>query len=142
METKICTFCHQEKPLEDFPKQGRTVTGKQKYRGNCKQCHNEDMKARYHKIKTMVESYKEKCEKCGDTRSWVLDFHHKDPSQKEFTIGRMKKSSEGVLKVEIDKCVCLCANCHREFHYFEKESGLSIEEYLSENISQIGSLPN
>lgn len=35
------------------------------------------------------------------------------------------------LKKEIDKCICLCANCHREFHYLEKQYGITIEEYLN-----------
>jgi len=31
---------------------------------------------------------------------------------------------------EIDKCVCLCANYHRVFHFLEKEEGITIDEFL------------
>ena len=31
---------------------------------------------------------------------------------------------------EIAKCITLCRNCHHEYHYFEKENGIKIEEYL------------
>ena len=32
--------------------------------------------------------------------------------------------------VEINKCIPLCANCHREFHYLNRETGITLEEYL------------
>jgi len=32
---------------------------------------------------------------------------------------------------EIAKCIVLCANCHREFHHFEKYKGITIEDYLT-----------
>ena len=62
----------------------------------------------------------------------MLDYHHIDPSQKEDTIARMTSNNYSLDRVmnEIQKCVCLCANCHREFHYFEKNQGISIEDYL------------
>ena len=60
----------------------------------------------------------------------VLDFHNKDREEKEFTIGRLKKGSLSVIQDEIDKCVVLCANCHREFHFLEAQENMTIEEYL------------
>ena len=59
-----------------------------------------------------------KCIKCGyDKYPEVLEFHHKDPSQKEFNVSRKGhcRSWERVKK-EIEKCDLLCANCHREIH--------------------------
>lgn len=135
METKICTMCHQEKPLDEFPKQGVTATGKQRYRGNCKVCHNNNMKERYHTAKQFTETFKDQCVKCGETRAYVLDFHHRDASQKDFTIGKMKRTAEETLRKEIEKCVCLCANCHREFHYLERETQITIQDYLDEKSS-------
>ena len=32
---------------------------------------------------------------------------------------------------EIEKCIVLCSNCHRDFHYLEKKDGISIEEYVN-----------
>ncbi len=46
-----------------------------------------------------------------------MDLHHVDESKKSFDM-----SSRGLtrswerLKKEADKCVLLCANCHREIH--------------------------
>ena len=72
------------------------------------------------------------CAKCGETRGYVLDYHHIDPTQKDNTIARMtsnKYKIESILS-EIEKCVVLCSNCHREFHHFNNINGISLEEYL------------
>lgn len=93
------------------------------------------MRQRYKNKKDKVSDLKASlgCAKCGDRRSYVLDFHHKDPSIKEDTVARMLSNAYALERVmeEIEKCVCLCANCHREFHYLEKEKGITLEEYLS-----------
>ena len=59
-----------------------------------------------------------KCEICGyDKCIRAFDFHHKNPNEKEFTIGHYYKLKWGAIKEELDKCMLLCANCHRELHY-------------------------
>ena len=46
----------------------------------------------------------------------ALDFHHIDPTKKEFAISKLKAYSFYKLKPELDKCVLLCKNCHAEYH--------------------------
>ena len=60
----------------------------------------------------------------------MLDFHHIDPKQKEFNIGDFKKKSKISILKEIEKCVPLCSNCHREFHHLERQEGITIYKYL------------
>ena len=45
----------------------------------------------------------------------ALDLHHIDPSEKDFSLGHKgyTRSWERI-KAELDKCVLLCATCHRE----------------------------
>jgi len=43
-----------------------------------------------------------------------MDFHHKDDTLKEFTISGWYNLSWEKLRKELDKCVILCSNCHRE----------------------------
>jgi 5-methylcytosine-specific restriction endonuclease McrA len=58
-----------------------------------------------------------KCIVCNyDKHIGALEFHHVNPEEKEFSIGQVKLSSFERMRTELDKCVILCANCHREFH--------------------------
>ena len=57
------------------------------------------------------------CSMCPESESVCLDFHHKDPNKKEFSIGHQVASKgKATLMKEIKKCVVLCANCHRKLH--------------------------
>lgn len=71
------------------------------------------------KKKILVEYKGGKCEKCGYNKCIeALDFHHIDPSQKEFGISSNSYSLER-MKKEVDKCILVCANCHREIHFLK-----------------------
>ena len=75
--------------------------------------------ARRKKVRTLAVADKGgKCEQCGYDRCIdALEFHHRDPALKDFSISSKgyTRSWEKVVK-ELDKCVMLCANCHRELH--------------------------
>lgn len=64
--------------------------------------------------------YKEKlsCQNCGESTSICLDFHHKDPGKKDINLARVKYWGYSLITIqaEMDKCVVLCANCHRKLH--------------------------
>ena len=74
---------------------------------------------RRRKLKTMLVEYKGgKCKICGYKKThWALDLHHIDASKKEFGLSvRGLTRSLDKLKKEADKCILVCANCHREIH--------------------------
>ncbi len=54
------------------------------------------------------------CSQCTETDPTCLDFHHRDPTTKSFTIGKAIQRSvrPEVLRAEIAKCDVLCSNCH------------------------------
>jgi 5-methylcytosine-specific restriction endonuclease McrA len=58
------------------------------------------------------------CEICGYDRCIeALEFHHLDSSKKDFGISsRGYTRSWEKVREELDKCILLCANCHREVH--------------------------
>jgi transposase len=83
----------------------------------CKRCRKERVAQRRQTIKRkLVEEAGGKCLICGYNRcQQVLEFHHLDPSLKEFELGRAGATrSLTRSRAEARKCVLLCANCHRE----------------------------
>ena len=58
------------------------------------------------------------CVGCQNTEPIVLDFHHLDPSSKEHSVSYMLSRNRSLkdLLGEAEKCVVLCANCHRLYH--------------------------
>lgn len=64
------------------------------------------------------KSFDDKCGICGYNKCRAaLEFHHLDESQKEGNISSyLNISSFSKMAKEAEKCVLLCANCHREFH--------------------------
>ena len=83
------------------------------------------------KIKAWLKEYKSslKCEKCDENHPACLEFHHINPSEKKFAIGRINDYlSWRMLKTEIAKCRVLCANCHRKEHYEQREKKQNVSE--------------
>jgi hypothetical protein len=74
---------------------------------------------RRRKLKSMLIEYKGgKCVLCGYRRyAGAFDLHHLNSSEKEFGLSvRGLTRSWDKIKKEADKCVLVCANCHREVH--------------------------
>ncbi len=78
------------------------------------------------KVKNKLVEYKGgECERCGYKKCIeALEFHHRDPNEKDFTISG-KSWSFDRLKSESDKCMLLCSNCHKEIHFEEKTASTS-----------------
>lgn len=123
----------------------------------CKKCEYVYSRRYIDKLKsTAVEYAGGKCQECGyDKCKRALHFHHIDPKNKEFGIfesrpGYKKTRNWEQLKIEIDKCILLCGNCHMELHdkdekiYHEqitiKLTPLDIE-YLNKSIHQLKFTP-
>jgi hypothetical protein len=72
---------------------------------------------RRRKLKAMAIEYKgDRCQICGYSRyQGALDLHHLDPREKDFALGQKGYArSWEKIKTELDKCILLCATCHRE----------------------------
>ena len=59
----------------------------------------------------------DKCCICGYNKTNnALEFHHVDPSEKDFSLCQKSNISFSKAKEEVKKCILVCANCHREIH--------------------------
>jgi hypothetical protein len=88
-------------------------------RYRCRKCSMNAVIKRRKDLKQKAINYKGgKCEICGyDRCNQALQFHHLDPSKKDFGISAhgFTRSWDKV-KSEIDKCILVCGNCHSEIH--------------------------
>lgn len=62
------------------------------------------------------------CLTCGEADPVCLNFHHRDPDQKEIAVADAVRNewSNSRLLAEIAKCDVLCANCHAKRHFEER----------------------
>jgi len=111
---KICSKCNKEKPINNFSRQTKNIKGC----SYCITCANIHNKEKRRSLKEQYVDYKGgQCLICGYNKYLgSLDFHHIDPNEKEFSMAQFKLRSFDQVKSELDKCVLLCANCHREVH--------------------------
>ena len=131
---KKCTKCNLEKSTEEFNKRSASKDG---YNSCCKECNKLALKSHYKRNKNKYaernkkkreelqkafKTFKESlcCIKCGEDRYWVLDFHHRDPNEKDGYINNLfLNNSKSRLEEELKKCDVLCANCYRDVHHKE-----------------------
>lgn len=92
-------------------------------RFRCKKCRVDAVTNKRKRNKELLVEYKGgKCEICGYNKCIeALEFHHTNPEEKEFGICNGDIKSVERLKIEADKCILVCANCHRELHSKLKE---------------------
>lgn len=122
---KKCTGCDRILPLEQFFSNGYLPSGRRKFKSKCKDCSTLESAGNFHgHISTYLQSVDKKyaCEECGASGPpGFLDFHHKDPSTKDFTISEVYRNIgvsrfEQLVVPELEKCMLLCPNCHRLKH--------------------------
>lgn len=94
--------------------------------------HREDYKAKDYATKVRIckervdwfTEFKQslKCCRCDLKDFRVLDFHHRDPKEKDMEVSNLVRLGFAKAKImkEVEKCDVLCANCHRIVHWEEK----------------------
>lgn len=84
------------------------------------------IKANKKRLIDWISEYKKtlKCSKCPENHPAALDFHHRNPEEKEGRIADLANKGWSVKRLmsEIEKCDVLCANCHRKLHWEERQT--------------------
>lgn len=125
---KRCPTCQQTKSTEHFHKNRARRDG---LASHCKDCqktisrkHYESNKPAYYtrnkraKRKQSLEILEMKkntpCKDCGGSfHPYIMEFDHRDPETKLFSIARRGKIVYKKLRDELAKCDLVCANCHK-----------------------------
>ncbi len=110
-----------------------------KYNKGWYQRHKEEVierrKKNENEIKEWYRDYKRTlcCMMCGETHPACLQFHHRDRSEKSFSVADMARRPTSKKRIinEIKKCDVLCVNCHAKLHWRETHETDSWEEALS-----------
>ena len=86
------------------------------------------VKYRKQVLDVLAEFKRKGCAMCPEARHVCLDAHHLDPTVKEHNIGDMVSTrySAKKVKIELDKCICVCKNCHAVIHSRVEQSGSSL----------------
>ena len=129
----ICTKCKEDKLPEEYPFRNKEKGIRNK---TCKVCQREYKNTYYsrnkashivrnnktrQKLKDILEEVKDKgCSMCPEKFKPCLEFHHLNGEDKLNTVAHLVSyGSKKALLQEIEKCVLLCANCHRKVHFDE-----------------------
>ena len=120
-----CKKCHYQNNKENAHKYDEYYreyrkANKDKIREKTRQHYIKNKRDWVNIISTVVEL---RCQKCGYDKNYAaLDFHHVVPEAKDFGIqsivnrGSPTEERWEMVKKELEKCIVLCANCHREEH--------------------------
>lgn len=150
---KRCWKCGIEKDESEFYK---CTSNKDGLQSMCKDCDKLVKKERYHSDKELtrevrnkksrdfrkqrrllIDSMKCPCCKCGESRVYCLDFHHINHKDKSFNLANAIQYSTNEVIEERKKVICLCRNCHIEYHHFYGNTPIdpvgSLTEYLGRN---------
>ena len=131
---KTCPTCKQDKELDLFYNNRSRKDGLSR---KCKQCSAEYEQALLKEAKQWYDEWKSQqgCSRCEEKRPYCLDLHHINDRRNgddNRLLSRIISSGTSSLKSrqkrildEAKHCEIVCANCHREIHYLEKNAPIA-----------------
>lgn len=123
VEKDNCEFNWRNKPMQirkNYCRACDSVIRKRNYANNRQKQINESV-ARSKALKAQFRAWKEtlSCLICGEAEEACIDFHHVDGDDKEQAISiLLTRGSKQKIVNELNKCVPICACCHRKVHKY------------------------
>lgn len=125
--TKFCPKCDNHLPISDFNFKNKA---KGIYQHSCRECTKAYIRDHYSRNKgqylernrrarkrsrqRLTDLKTAPCTDCGQTfPTFVMEFDHRDPATKEFSISRGPFTWYRRVEEEVKKCDLVCANCHK-----------------------------
>lgn len=70
------------------------------------------------------------CLTCGEKHPGCLQFHHRNPEEKDYNVSTMVNSGLSIKRIleEVEKCDVLCSNCHDKLHWEERNGDWGCNE--------------
>jgi hypothetical protein len=79
----------------------------------------------------LISMFGGKCEDCKTAHHYsAMDFHHVDPEEKEWAVSELLSYGVDRALKEAEKCILLCANCHRVRH-----ASSEVDQFICERTS-------
>lgn len=138
---RVCRECdrmrlQRKRENPDFKANEAAKTAR--WRKNQGAAYLQNVRSQRREKKEWLDSLKVKCSRCPETHIACLEFHHRDPTKKDFLLSLgVAKYSVKRLQEEADKCDIICSNCHRKLHWDEKQTRKErkkINGHLSETV--------
>jgi len=125
---KECSKCGENKPLEEFSWRNKSKGQKNTWCRLCMKAYDSNrqkskvyINRKYELVKIRQDAARlyiweilctSKCVDCGNNNPIVLQFDHRNPTDKHYNVSEMLDCSISKIQKEIDKCDIRCANCH------------------------------
>lgn len=125
---KMCAFCKKMRGIKEFHKNKSTADGLQAI---CKLCTQFKTTVKKYSFKMEYEKFMStvRCKECGVIDHRIMDWHHENPEEKTANVSELLASYTWGerLYAEMRKCIPLCSNCHRIFHYEDRRMREELE---------------
>lgn len=122
MSERKCKLCRKVLPIDAFGRWSAGV-GRSGLRHQCRPCfnarirasNNKYQRASYHRNRAILDEHlaSHPCVDCGEADPIVLEFDHREPSEKWKAVSCMMTHAVDAVLSEIAKCDIRCCNCHR-----------------------------
>lgn len=114
---KICEICNRKFDTNSYSRiYCYECSGESTRSNNKSRKHQKTVLRRSMKLQA-IKLLGGKCSLCGYDKCFdALEFHHKNPKEKDFKLSVGNTMSWKEYKNEASKCILVCSNCHKEIH--------------------------